>query len=181
MRRILIATTLAIAASCAAYAQDPAPKPDANAEHPPTNRMDEATPTMKAPSGAEHAPTNRVDQAVPPMKPTDPQSADTGTKAGTSADTGTKTSTFVASEEWIGRSVYSSDGKELGKVDSLKKEGDQSQLYVDIGGFLGIGTTRALISSDQIQEVQDDRIVLRLTEAEAKNLPAADDNKPAAQ
>jgi hypothetical protein len=90
MKRILIATTLAMATSYAAYAQDPAPKPDANAEHPPTNRMDQATPTMKAPSGAEHAPTNRLDQAVPPMKPTDPQSAATGTKPGTSAATGTK-------------------------------------------------------------------------------------------
>ena len=177
MKRILIATTLALATSCAAYAQDPAPKPDANAEHPPTNRMDEATPTMKAPSGAEHAPTNRVDQAVPPMKPTDPQSADTGTKAGTSADTGTKAGTFTASDEWIGRAVYSSDGKELGKVASVQ----QGDLNADLGGFLGIGATRTLIKADQIQEVKDDRIVLRLTEAEAKSLPPANDNKSSAQ
>ena len=167
MKRILIATTLALATSCAAYAQDPAPKPDGNAEHPPTNRMDEATPTMKAPSGAEHAPTNRVDQAVPPMKPTDPQSADTGTKAGT----------FTASDEWIGRAVYSSDGKELGKIASVQ----QGDLNADLGGFLGIGATRTLIKADQIQDVKDDRIVLRLTEAEAKSLPPANDNKSSAQ
>ena len=122
---------------------------------------------MKAPSGeAEHAPTNRVDQAVPPMKPTDPQSADTGTKAGA----------LAASDEWIGRSVYSSDGKELGKISAVQT-GD---VYADLGGFLGIGPTRTLIKSDQIQEAKDDRIVLNLTEADAKNLPAADAEKPAA-
>jgi sporulation protein YlmC with PRC-barrel domain len=172
MRRVLIATTLAVAASYAAYAQDPAPKPDANAAHPPEATMDQATPTMKAPEGQpQAAPANRVGEAVPPMKSTDPQSADTGTKAGT----------FIANETWVGRSVYSSDGKELGKVASLKKDGNQGDLYVDLGGFLGLGATRTLIKSDQIQEVKDDRIVLRLTEAEAKNLPAAEDEKPAAQ
>jgi hypothetical protein len=78
MRRALIAAALTMAGGIA-LAQDPAPKPDANAEHPPTNRMDRAMPEMKAPGGTEHAPTNRVDQAVPPMKPGDPQSAGTGT------------------------------------------------------------------------------------------------------
>jgi hypothetical protein len=158
MKRVLI-VALALLGATAAYAQDPAPKPDANAEHPPTNRMDEATPTMKAPAGeAEHAPTNRVDQAVPPMKPTDPQTADTGTKTGTA----------VPNEQWVNRAVYSSDGKNVGEVASVSG----SDVYVDIGGLLGLGETRALIKSDQIQDVQDDRIVIKLTEAEAKNLPA---------
>jgi hypothetical protein len=166
MRRALIAAILAIAAGSVAYAQDPAPKPDAGAEHRPTNRMDQATPEMKAPDGAQTAPTNRVGESVPPMKSTDPQSADTGTTTGAGP--------FVATEEWIDRAVYSSDGKNLGEVASLSG----SDLYVDIGGFLGLGETRALIKSDQIQAVQDDRIVLKLSEAEAKSLPAADD-KPA--
>ena len=161
MKRALIAAVFAIASGGAAIAQDPAPKPDPNAEHPPTNRMDEATPTMKAPAGeSEHAPTNRVDQAVPPMKPTDPQTAETGTKTGAA----------VPNEQWINRAVYSSDGKNVGEVASLSG----SAVYVDIGGLLGMGETRALIKSDQIQDVQDDRIVLKLTEAEAKSLPAAD-------
>jgi hypothetical protein len=167
MRRALMAV-VAIAAGGFAYAQDPAPKPDSSAEHPPTNRMDQTTPEMKAPSDkAEHAPTNRVDQAVPPMKPGDPQSADTGTTTGTGS--------LAASEEWIGRSVYSSDNKQLGEVAKLSG----SDIYVDIGGLLGIGETRALIKADQIQEVRDDRVVLKLSEAEAKNLPAAEEEKPA--
>jgi hypothetical protein len=162
MRLALIAAALAIATG-AAVAQDPAPKPDANAEHPPTNRMDEATPTTKAPAGqAEHAPTNRMDEAVPPMKPGDPQSADTGTKTGAG--------TVAATEDWVGRAVYSSDNKKVGEVASLSG----NDILVDIGGFLGFGATRALIKPDQIQDAQQDRIVLKLSEAEAESLPAAD-------
>ena len=165
MRSTMIAAMFALAAGGLAYAQEPTPKPDPSAEHPPTNRMDQATPEMKAPSDkAEHAPTNRVDQAVPPMKPGDPQSADTGTKS----------AAFAASDQWIGRSVYSSDGQELGKIRSI--QGEDS--YADLGGFLGIGATRTLIKSSQIQDVKDDRIVLTLTEVEAKNLPATVEEKP---
>ncbi len=167
MRRALIAATFALASGGLALAQDPAPKPDANAEHPPTNRMDQTTPQMKAPAEAEHAPTNRMDQAVPPMKPGDPQSADTGTKSGSG--------NVVATDEWIGRAVYSSDDKNLGDVAKLSG----NDVLVDIGGFLGIGATRALIKADQIKEVQNDRIVLTLPEAEAKKLPAAEQETPA--
>ena len=55
------------------------------------------------------------------------------------------------------------------------QEGD---LNADLGGFLGLGATRTLIKADQIQDVKDDRIVLRLTEAEARNLPAAEEQSP---
>jgi opacity protein-like surface antigen len=160
MRHFLIAAVVAIAAGSAAYAQD-IPKADSAA--PATKRMDEATPTMKAPEGAQQlAPTKRVGDAVPPMKSTDPQSADTGTKTGA----------VVADEQWIGRYVYSSDGKDLGKVASVNKTGKLGEISFDMGGFLGLGATRKSVTSDQIQEVKSDRIVLRLTEAEAKNLPA---------
>ena len=52
------------------------------------------------------------------------------------------------------------------------------QVYADIGGFLGIGETRVLLTPDKIASVKNDRIVLKLTENEAKNLPSVDD-KPA--
>ena len=158
MRHFLIAAIAAIAAGSAAYAQD-MPKADPNASAA-TNRMDEATPTMKAPDGAQQqAPTKVVGDAVPPMKSADPQSADTGA--------------IVADEQWVGRHVYSSDGKDLGKVASVNTNGNLSQVSFDMGGFLGLGATRKSVTPDQIREVQDDRIILRLTEAEANNLPAS--------
>ena len=164
MRHVLIATIAALAVGSAAYAQDPAPKADPNAALPPTNRMDQATPTMKAPEGQpETAPTGRVGEAVPPMKTTDPQSADTGAKP----------VTFVADETWVGRSIYSSDGKDLGKIAAVKKTGTASDIFFDTGGFLGLGATRKSVTSDQVQDVRIDRIVIRLSEADAQKLPAA--------
>ena len=171
MKRILIAAILSVAAGAAAYAQDPASKPDTNTEHPPTNRMDQAVPTMKAPSGQEHAPTNRIDQAVPPMKSTDAQSTGPSTQVGA----------LTPDEKWIDRAVFSSDGKELGKVANVKKDGSQSQLTVDMGGFLGLGTTPVLIKPDKIKEATDERIVLNISEAEAKSLPSADAAEEPAQ
>jgi hypothetical protein len=70
-------------------------------------------------------------------------------------------------EAWIGRAVYSSDGKHLGEVAAIADD----QMYVDIGGFLGIGESRVLLSSKEIGAVADDRIMLTLTEAEAEQLP----------
>jgi hypothetical protein len=165
MRRILMSIILATAGS-AAYAQDPAPKADPNAALPPTNRMEQATPTTKAPEGQQQAaPADRVGDVVPPVKSTDPQSADTGTKTGT----------LVPDEQWVGRYVYSSDGKDLGKIASVKKSGTSSEIYFDMGGFLGLGATRKGVTLDQIQDAKNDRIVLSLSEADAQKLPAADD------
>jgi hypothetical protein len=159
MRHLLMATIAACVVGSVAVAQD-LPKADPGAEHPPTATMDKATPDMKAPEGQQQAaPTNRVGEAVPPMKPTDPKSADTGTKTGA----------FAPDQQWLGRYLYSSDGKDLGKVASVK----DGTVYFDMGGFLGLGATRKSITSDQIQAVKNDRIELKLSEAEVKKLPAA--------
>jgi hypothetical protein len=79
-------------------------------------------------------------------------------------------STVKPTDAWIGRSVYGTDGNHLGEVAAIAN----GQLYVDIGGFLGLGETRVLLSDDQIESVTDDRIVLKMTENEAKALPAVD-------
>ena len=81
------------------------------------------------------------------------------------------------SDAWIGRAVYSSDGKHLGEVAAIA--GDQ--VLVDIGGFLGLGERRVSLDDDQIETVSNNRIDLKLTEAEANSLPAADTNEPAPQ
>ena len=165
MRHLLIATIAACAVNSVAVAQD-LPKAEPGAEQPPTATMEKATPTMKAPEGQQQAaPTNRVGEAVPPMKSTDPKAVDTGSKTGA----------LAPDQQWVGRYVYSSDGKDLGKIASVKQNGSSSELFFDMGGFLGIGATRKSITSDQIQDVQNDRIVLRLSQAEAEKIPAADD------
>ncbi|MFA5901356.1 MAG: hypothetical protein WC829_19815 [Hyphomicrobium sp.] len=73
-------------------------------------------------------------------------------------------------DAWIGRAVYSIDDKHLGEIAAIS--GDS--VYVDIGGFLGIGETRVLLDNSQLGKVEPDRIVLKLTESEAKLLPPTD-------
>jgi sporulation protein YlmC with PRC-barrel domain len=185
MRRVLLSLILAFAASSIASAQEPAAQMDANAPHPPTNSMDEAVPTLKAPDGAQEsqAPTNRVGEAVPPMESSealDESVTDKNEMAAESQPQDMKTAKFsVTSEDadaWLGRPVYSTDGLHLGEIASLQHDPDGTvqQLKADIGGFLGFGETRILITPDQIKEVKDDSLVLTLTQAEAQELPAID-------
>lgn len=73
-------------------------------------------------------------------------------------------------EAWVGRAVYSSDGKNVGEVAAVADD----SIYVDVGGFLGIGESRVLLNQTQLDAVQPDRITLKMTEAETKNLPSTD-------
>lgn len=84
-------------------------------------------------------------------------------------------SSMKPTEAWVGRAVYSSDGKNLGEVAAIADD----SIYVDMGGFLGIGEARVLLNNKELGSVEPDRIVLKLTEAEAKTLPSTD-AKPAA-
>lgn len=150
MRHVLIGAALGCLAVSAAYAQKPSPNPDPNAAQPSANQTEQATPE-KAPK--QTAPTGST---VPPAK---------------SADTG-KAPSFIPDASWAGRYVYSSDDKDLGKIVSVKRTGASSDIYFDMGGFLGLGAARRHVAAEQVQDVQNDRIVLRLTKAEAENLPA---------
>ncbi|CAN1722053.1 PRC-barrel domain-containing protein [Hyphomicrobium sp. 1Nfss2.1] len=76
-------------------------------------------------------------------------------------------SSMKPTEAWIGRAVYSSDGKNVGEVAAIS--GDS--VYVDVGGFLGIGESRVLLDNGNLEAVQPDRITLKMTEAEVKSLP----------
>lgn len=78
-------------------------------------------------------------------------------------------------EAWVGRPVYSMDGKHLGEVAAIADD----NVYIDIGGFLGIGESRVLLNNSQLSAVQPDRIILKLNESEAKTLPSTDAKRAA--
>ena len=78
---------------------------------------------------------------------------------------------FVPDQSWVGRYVYSNDGKELGKIVAVNPITPSEDIYFDTGGFLGIGTTRKYVAAEHVREVQADRIVLSLNQAEADDLP----------
>jgi Bacterial protein of unknown function (DUF937)/PRC-barrel domain len=91
--------------------------------------------------------------------------------------------TFIVTEDgaknWIGRAVYSSDNKKIGDIIEIKRGPDNkvTEAYIDTGTFLGIGGTRYRVTSDQIQEVRPDGLVLTLKESEVKSVPQAAEQK----
>jgi hypothetical protein len=80
--------------------------------------------------------------------------------------------TEAQGKNWIDKSVYSSDGKNLGEVVSFQRNADDMVigLHADIGGFLGMGQTRVAVPASQFK-LQGDRVVLGLTAAQAEDLP----------
>ncbi len=73
---------------------------------------------------------------------------------------------------WVGKAVYSSDGKNLGEVAAFARDasGRVTEMHADIGGFLGIGETRVRILPSQFT-VGADRIEVAMTADQAKSLP----------
>ena len=78
-------------------------------------------------------------------------------------------------KNWMGRPVYSSDNKKIGEITEITRDPDNkvTEVYIDTGSFLGIGATRYRVTSEQIQEVKPDGLVLTLKESEVKAVPQA--------
>jgi hypothetical protein len=88
------------------------------------------------------------------------------------AESAKMTLTEAQAKSWIDKPVYSSDGKEIGEVVAFKRGPDNAvlEMHADIGGTLGMGENRVKVMPQQF-ELQDDRIVLEMTESQAKDLP----------
>jgi hypothetical protein len=73
---------------------------------------------------------------------------------------------------WVGRPVYSSDGKKLGEVAAILRTPDNkiTELRADIGGFLGFGEHEIALPAARFA-LHNDRVVLDLTAGQAKELP----------
>src|SRR5262245_43518563 len=82
------------------------------------------------------------------------------------------TLTEQQAQSWIDKRVFSKDGKELGEVAGFKRSLDNTvlEMRADIGGLLGIGETRVVLTPEQFK-LQDDRVVLNLSEEQVWALP----------
>jgi hypothetical protein len=111
----------------------------------------------------------RVDNRTDGTTPTTPQSPPT---ASMNPDTQKITLTEDQAKTWIDKPVFSSDEKELGEVAAFKRAIDNTvlEMHADIGGLFGIGETRISVTPAQFK-LQNDRIVLTLTEEQANALP----------
>jgi hypothetical protein len=80
--------------------------------------------------------------------------------------------TAIEAKDWVGKPVYSSDDKNLGEVAAFARSSDNTvtEMHIDIGGFLGLGETRVKLTPAQFK-LEDDRAVLDIDAAAAKNLP----------
>ena len=68
----------------------------------------------------------------------------------------------------VGLPVYTSDGEHLGEVVQVISFADKPALRAEIGSFLGLGTTTAVIPSNMFQR-KPDRIELTMTAAEVRD------------
>lgn len=174
MKRALIVTFLASAVSLGAYAQDTAPEPDPSAANPAEQKMDPATPPTMAPDAAtQPAPTDKVGESAPPAtdKATEEKQAAPAAQPAPGGAT-TFTATEAEAKNWVGKALYSSDNKKIGSIAELKRSGDNvTEIEFDNGGFLGFGATRYSVPASDVQQVQADSLVLKISEADVANLP----------
>lgn len=73
-----------------------------------------------------------------------------------------------------GMAVYSSDGKDLGRVVDVKRtpDGKVQSIQVEVGQFLGLGSKVVDISADTLEQLAD-RIRLRMLGDQVRSLPEA--------
>ena len=70
-----------------------------------------------------------------------------------------------------GTPVYSADEQELGKVDEIRAADDLD--IFDGVGISGGPAGKAFVSADQIEEIFERGVLLKISAAEAESLPAS--------
>jgi hypothetical protein len=111
-------------------------------------------------------------QTTTPKSATDTPAASTTTTTTTKTDAAKMTLTEAQAKSWVDKQVYSSDNKQIGEVVAFKRGPDNvvTEMHADIGGMMGMGETRVKLMPEQFK-LQGDRVVLNLTQEQAKNLP----------
>jgi hypothetical protein len=125
------------------------------------------------PAATQPAPTSPVPSDLPPATPAPPEIPAPSAQS-------TASSPVLTDEQakaLKNKVVWSSDGKNVGEVVDVVRDGDGriKELHADIGGFLGFGETRVRLAPDEFRMVND-RIVLTRTEAQVEALPKVIDN-----
>ena len=117
-------------------------------------------------------PSMTQDKSTTPGTQSATPSTQSGTQPAAQDAASAVTLTEQQAKEWVDKAVFSSDGKEIGEVYEFKRAADNkvTELHADIGGFLGMGETRVKLSPSEFK-LQGDRVVLNITEEQAKALP----------
>jgi len=130
------------------------------------------TPGTPSPSTTPTAPSVTAPPS-PSTAPADRMAPSVGTTTSASAE---HTMTDAEAKTWVDKAVYSSDDKNVGDVAAIQRDasGKVTSVQADIGGFLGLGTTRVKIMPSQFR-LSEDRMILDLTAEQVKQLPKAEE------
>lgn len=110
-------------------------------------------------------------QSSPPaVTPATPPSA-TAPKAAMPGEPA-RTMTEEQAKAWINKSVYTRDDKNVGTIAAILRDvsGKVTEIHADVGGFLGLGAQRVLLTPMQVR-FTDDRVIADLTADQVKSLP----------
>jgi sporulation protein YlmC with PRC-barrel domain len=80
-------------------------------------------------------------------------------------------------EDVRGKAAYDSAGEEIGKVDDLFVDDEETRvrfLQISTGGFLGIGKDRFLVPVDAVSSVTEDRVTVDRDRARLTDVPGYD-------
>lgn len=151
-----LATLLAVSAASAQTADPPRTQP-------------QSPPAATTPSPSTSAPA--------PSSPSATDSTSANRPAGPVAGTmgSSLKLTEAEAKNWVGKTVYSSDEKNLGEVAAFQRgsDGKVHEMHADIGGFLGIGETRVRVLPSEFS-LSSDRVILKMSGEQAKALPKLD-------
>jgi cytoskeletal protein RodZ len=167
------ASVIALLAMAPAVAQTTTTPPAATQDKSQTTTPSQST-TPSTTQDKSTTPSMTQDKSTTPSTAQD-KSATPSTQAGTQPATQDQTAVTMTEDQakgWVDKAVYSSDGKEVGEVVEFKRGSDSkvSELHADLGGFLGMGETRVKLMPSEFK-LQGDRVVLNITEEQAKALP----------
>ena len=131
--------------------------------------------TAFAQSDTTTSPTPADPPAATSPSTTAPSPSTEATPSVTSPSSSSAAAPMMTDDEaknWINKTVYSSDGRNLGEVSQVLRDnsGHVTEIHADIGGFLGIGETRVRVMPSEFK-LASDRVVLNVASDQAKNLP----------
>ena len=130
------------------------------------------TPGDVAPSPTSPGAQMPSTQPVTPAPTTDPNATGPRLSPVDSAATSAPTMTEAEAKQWVDKAVYSADNRNVGSVASIMRDasGKVTELQADMGGFLGIGTTRVRLTPSQFK-LNGDRVDITVPADQVKTLP----------
>ena len=155
MRKTLLATTAAASLLAFGATAQQAPDPAAPSAPAPMVPADPATPA---------APADAVPDAMMPTAPSAAQGTDAAAPAATPLENAATPlltpveAAEISADALIGATIQTPSGDNIAQVDDvlMRPEGGVESVVAQFGGFLGFGSSKVLLSMDEIEVMKDE-------------------------